>query len=377
MNLPGSPRIALVHDWLTVPGGAEEVLREIHDLFPGDVFCSQFDAKRFPWLDGARVTPTALQGLPGSLTRHAIYAPLMPAAYRQFDLRNYDLILTDSHSFAHQAVPARGALHIVYYHTPARSLWVPEIDDRASRTPIHKAIAARLKKLDLEASKHPDVLISNSQTTADRIKRFYGRDVSHVIYPPVNTAPWQSITPRGGDALITWGRLVPYKRVDLAIAAAMASETLLHVVGDGPQRPALEALASNSPWIRFHGRLSDDALHNLLGECRAAVFPGYEDFGIVPVEAMAAGIPVIAFDAGGAAETVPEGLGIRFAEQTADSLVDAIRRLDSLEVTSQALRNHASRFDRSVFRKQYSEAIAHAWAAHLETRNIESAPPAA
>src|SRR5579859_4588808 len=177
--------VALVHDWLTVPAGSEAVFEQMCKLFPGPVYASQIDASRNEFLEGLELHPSFVQRLPWALKKHYLYAPILPSVYAGMDLSRYDLILSDSHSFAHGVRRKEGALHINYYHTPARSLWVPEIDDRASRTFLHRFLAQRLRKLDLEASKRPDVIFANSQTTADRVLKFYGRKVSRVIYPPV------------------------------------------------------------------------------------------------------------------------------------------------------------------------------------------------
>src|SRR5688572_19390957 len=158
-------KVALVHDWLTVPAGSEEVFAQMVDMFPGTVFTSQWDRSRVKFIEHLEVRTSYVQRLPWALRRHYLYAPLLPGVYRGFDLRAFDLVLSSSHSFAHGVRKAPGALHINYYHTPARSLWVPEIDSRASRTFLHRLIASRLRKLDLEASKRPDVLLANSRTT--------------------------------------------------------------------------------------------------------------------------------------------------------------------------------------------------------------------
>lgn len=369
MPLRGDPKIALVHDWLTVPGGAEEVLREIYDLFPGTIFCTQFDKQRFPYLESADVRTTWLQHLPGSLKKHYAYAPLMPLAMSRLDLSGFDLVLSDSHSFAHFAHKQRDALHICYYHTPARSLWVPEIDGRASSSLSRRLLAKPLKRADLKASRNPDVCLANSKTTAERIRKFYGREVQHVVYPPVDTLKWAEVRRAGSTGgLICWGRLVPYKRIDLAIEAAKLADEKLHIVGDGPDRADLERSVAGDNRIRFHGRLPDADLAELLSSCRAAVFPGYEDFGIVPVEAMSAGVPVIAYGAGGVSESVTKELGTLFGQQTPESLADAIVASRELQPSPENLREQASKFDRKVFREQYSNAVSAAWEAHLDKR---------
>ncbi len=363
-------KIALVHDWLTVPGGAEDVFREMVDLYPGTVFTSQFDASRIRFLEGLDVRTSYVQRLPWALKRHYIYAPLLAGVYSRFDLREFDVVLSDSHSFAHGVRKRPDALHICYYHTPARSLWVPEIDRRASGGLVKPLIARRLRVLDLAASKRPDVLLANSRTTAARIEKFYGREVREVIYPPVRTDKFLGI-PRLGDeeGLLYWGRLIPYKRIDLAIAAAKRLGCRLNIVGSGPLEGQLRAQAEGAPNIVFHGRLTDEKLHQLMSLSKAFVFPGYEDFGIVVVEALAAGLPVVAYGQGGATESVLPGFGVLFEHQTVDDLVSAIRRLDDLDFDEARARAHARTFDREVFRDRYRSVVDECIATHFGAPN--------
>ncbi|MEZ0325786.1 MAG: glycosyltransferase [Fimbriimonas sp.] len=361
--------VALVHDWLTVPAGSEDVFKEVCNLYPGDVFTSQWDKERVTFIEHLPVHTSYVQDLPLALTKHYLYAPLLPSVYRSFPTDEFDLILSDSHSFAH-AVPKRpGGLHINYYHTPARSLWMPEIDDRATSgklAVLKRAVARQLKKLDLEASRNPDVIFANSNTTADRIERFYGRKVNAVIYPPVDTAKWSDVKRQSEDlGFLVFGRLIGYKRVDLAIEACKQSGDWLQIVGSGPLENELKAQAEGYDNIVFHGRLPDAELKDLMAQCRALLFPGYEDFGIVPVEAMAAGLPVIAYAAGGASETVLPECGALFREQTVDALLAAMDDLDTSKCEPAALSRHASAYDRTVFRKRYQRFVDEAIEQHF------------
>jgi glycosyltransferase involved in cell wall biosynthesis len=362
---PQDLKFALVHDWLTAPGGSEDVFREICRLFPGVVFTSQYDPARIRFLEGMEVRKSFVQRMPLALKKHYIYAPLLPRVYRGFDLSQFDVVLSDSHSFAHGVRKRPDALHINYYHTPARSLWVPEIDGRATGF-LRSRIARRLKPLDLESSKNPDLILANSQTTAQRIREFYGREVLKVIYPPVETTKFADV-PRVSDeeGFLLWGRLIPYKRIDLAIAAARRIGFRLNIVGSGPRETDLRRLAAGAPNVHFHGRVSDEALKELMSRSRAVLFPGYEDFGIVPVEAMAAGLPVVAYGAGGAGETVTESFGALFREQTVESLCDAIESLDGRTFDSAALRGHAAQFDADVFRREYRATVESAIESHF------------
>jgi glycosyltransferase involved in cell wall biosynthesis len=362
---PEDLKVALVHDWLTVPAGSEAVFEQMCSLFPGAVYSSQIDVPKNKFLQGMELHPSIIQRLPWALTKHYLYAPFLPGVYHGMDMSAYDLVLSDSHSFAHGVVRRPDALHINYYHTPARALWVPEIDKRASKTFLHKWIANRLRKLDLEASKRPDVIYANSKTTAERIWKFYKRKVDRVIFPPVNTERWLPIEHAGDDqGLLFWGRLIDYKRVDIAIEAVRASGQTLNIVGSGPLEAELKAMAIGMPNVHFWGRLSDEQLADLIAHSKALVFPGYEDFGIVPVEAMAAGLPVVAFGAGGVTESVTSDYGVLFADQTAESMAEAIKSLDKKTFDSAALKNHARSFDVSRFRREYKEAVLQAIEEH-------------
>lgn len=360
-------KVALVHEWLTVPAGSEEVFAEMCHLFPGTVFGSIIDTDRCKFLQGMDVRPSFLQNWPMAKQRHHLYTPFMPAAYRKMDVSGFDLVLSSSHSFAHGARKAPGALHICYYHTPARWLWVPEIDDRASKTPIHRMLANYLRPLDLAASKQPDFLLANSETIAARLKKFYGRDTYRVIHPPVRTGLWKDVQRKSEDlGFLYWGRLIDYKRVDLLIEAVRKTGDRLQIVGSGPIEDQLKGQAAGMSNVTFHGRLSDEHLKQVMSQCRAVLFAAYEDFGIVPVEAMAAGLPVVAYAEGGAAETVLPSFGVHFREQTADSLVEAIGALRGRSFDPDALKAHAAQFDVSVFRQQYRETVEELYARHTD-----------
>ncbi len=365
----GKRKFALVHDYMAVFGGAEGTLKEICGLFEGPLFTAQYNPDKFPWLKGREVVTSWVQKMPMALTRHYIYAPIMPWVYRAFNLRPYDVILTDSHSFAHQVRKRPGALHVCYYYTPARSLWAPEIDNRALGGrfgALRKVLAKKLKALDLEASKGPDVLMAISHTIGERVEMAYGRKVDHVIYPPVETQKWSDVQPVDSDqGFLMWGRLIAYKKYDLAIEACKITGHKLQIVGSGPFEPELRKLAEGMPNVTFHGRLSDADLKSLMSHCKGVLFPCYEDFGIVPVEGMAAGLPVVAYGVGGAGETVTPDCGVLFDEQTPECLAEAMRKLDSRTFDSAVLKANAARFDVEIFRQQYKEAVESAMAKHF------------
>ncbi len=357
------PKIALVHDWMAVSGGGETaVLKPVSEIYPNaPLFTSIYNPERYPWLKGRDVRTSYADRLPLSKTKHYVWATLMPSIYGHFDTREFDVLLSDSHSFAHYIPKKPGALHICYYLTPARSLWAPEIDPRARDGRLaflKKALAKRMKVWDLEASKNPDVVMAISHTTADRIKMAYGRDVDHVIYPAVDTEAWGDVARTGDDGgFLMWGRLIAYKRFDLAIQATKLTGDTLHIVGDGPYREELERLAAGQGHVHFHGRLPDEELRKIMSRVQGVLFPCYEDFGVVPVEAMAAGIPVVAYRVGGAAETVKEAYGAIFDELTPESLADGIRALKAKTYDPGALKEHASQFSVARFKREYKAAI--------------------
>lgn len=353
---------ALVHDWLTVPGGSEDVFREICAMAPkGVVYTSQWDPNRVLFIAGHQVRTSFVQRMPLSRSHHQLYAPILGDVYRRMDLTAYDLVLCDSHSFAHGVKVRPDATFVCYYHTPARALWTPEIDGRATAGRarwLRSMIVKRLKRLDLVAAAKPTVLMANSQTTAERLRKFYGREVDAVVYPPVHTENWTDVERVSDDeGLIFWGRLIPYKRVDLTIEAARITGERLHIVGKGPSEAALKEQARGMANVMFHGRLPDEELKRLMARCRAVLFPCYEDFGIVPVEAMAAGLPVVAYGIGGASETVLPEYGVQFHEQTPQALADAIVASRTIAFDFEHLREHARTFDVVRFRERYREVV--------------------
>lgn len=350
-------RFALVHDWMAVYGGAEELFRHITEMVDGPIVTTQFNADAYPFLKGREVRVSWIDRLPFAYSRHYLYAPVAPDAFRAFDLGGFDVVLVDSHTFAHNVRKPPGAVMLCYYHTPARSLWLPEIDRRMSGF-VQRLIVSRLKRLDLEASKGPDIVLANSQTTAERIRRFYGREVDEVVYPPVETEKWSDVERVSDDeGLLMWGRLIPYKRVDLAIEAARRTGMRLNIVGSGPLRATLEAQAAGASNVVFHGRLPDEELKKLMGRSLATVFPPYEDFGIVPVESLAAGLPVLAFGQGGVTETVTDDCGVLVDEQTPESFAEGIRTLSGRSFDPATLRARAARFDAHVFRERYAAHV--------------------
>lgn len=353
-------KVALVHDWLNQIGGAEDVLEQLVGLFPGaPVYTSMYWPEGMPapyrkW----DIRVSFMDRLPGVYRHHQPYLPLYPVAFERFDFSAYDLILSNKSGFCHGIHPGE-AVHVCYCLTPTRYVW--GFDDYAAREGLNPAARAAIQPLrrwlerwDRAAADRVHHFAAISTEVQKRIKRFYGRD-SVVIYPPVDTLRFRNDRPPG-DYYLSFGRLIPYKRVDLAVKAMTRLGRPLRVGGDGRDRPRLERLAGTS--IQFLGRVPDPDLPDVVAGCRAFVFPGLEDFGITPVQAMAAGRPVIAFAGGGARDTVIDGVtGVLFHEPTVDSLVAAVERFETLRFDPQVIRRHAERFDTSVFRQRLTEFV--------------------
>ncbi len=354
--------LALVHDWLNQMGGAEDVLEALVGLFPGaPIYTSIYWRERMPanyrqW----PVRVSFMDRLPGIHRHHQPYLPLYPLAFERFDLAGFDLLLSNKSGFCHGVRPAPGAVHICYCLTPTRYVW--SFESYAEREGLGPAARALLRPLlgwlrrwDLAAAQRVDHFIAISSEVQRRILRFYGRE-STIIYPPVATRRFAPAAEDGGYFL-SLGRLIPYKRVDLAVQACSALGLPLVVGGDGRDRARLERLAG--PTVKFVGRVPEADLPRLMAGCRAFIFPGLEDFGIAPVQALAAGRPVIAFAGGGALDTVTDGAnGVLFAEPTVEALVAALERFGRLRFDPPAVRRTAERFDERVFAEQLRAFVA-------------------
>ena len=356
---------AIVHDYFVQDGGAEKVVVELARLLPSArVFTTFFDAQRFgDRIDPARVHAWRLSGRFDERRFRALL-PLYPAYFSALDLRGYDLVVSSSSAFAKAIRTSRRHLHVAYIHAPMRFAWqFREYEEASSlRRPARLAgslLSGPLRTWDRRTARQPDMLVANSRTVRDRIRRWWGRD-AEVIYPPVDV---DEMPLAGGDDgyLLIAARLLSYRRVDLAVDAANATGRRLIVVGDGPERRALERRAG--PSVTFEGFVPRARLIELFARCTAYLVPGEEDFGIAAVEAMACGKPVVALNRGGTAETVVDGVsGVLFDEQSADGLCMALERLDGLDLDPLAIRANAERFDRSAFRAAFGELLVRAGA---------------
>jgi glycosyltransferase involved in cell wall biosynthesis len=362
-GIPEGLKIAIVHDFLNQRGGAERVVAVIHEMFPeAPIFTSIVDWDAlWPELVSADIRPSWMQKLPALRKHFKKYLPFYPRAIESFDLREYDLIISSSSAFAKGAIKGRNALHICYCYTPMRYVWdyknyVEKEDINIILRGILPFFLAGLKKWDLKTSFWPDHYIAISSIVKFRIKKIYGID-AEVIFPPVDVRKYKIGTHADNFYLIV-SRLNPYKRIDLAVEAFNIMGLPLKIIGSGPFLEALKRMAR--PNISFLGRLDDREVADYYAACKALIFPGIEDFGIVPLEANAAGRPVIAFQGGGALDTVVEGLnGLFFRQGTAESLMEAVKSFENGKYDFKPLRirEHALRFDRENFKAKMGKYV--------------------
>jgi len=359
-----SRRAAIVHEWLTIPGGSEKVVLAILDLLPeAEIYTSVYD--RAPWpaaITGRPVHTSFLQRVPGATRHYPKLLPLMNAAFESFDLTGHDVVVSSSHSCAKNVITGPGTLHVCYCHTPMRHAWEPRFlageDLGLPARLAASALGGRLRRQDLAGAARPDVFVANSSHVAARIAKYYRRDAL-VIHPPVDVARGLA-TPRAPeDYYLVFGRLVPYKRADLAVAACGRLGRRVKVVGDGRAAEAVRAAAG--PQAEFLGAIGDDELTRVMAGARALIFAGEEDFGIVPVEAQAAGVPVIAYGTGGVRDSVVDGeTGVFFAEQTVESCAAGILAFEDLEASfdERAIRANAERFAPHRFAEAFRGLLA-------------------
>ena len=354
-------KIALVHDYFIQMGGAEKVAEEMHKLFPAAPMFTTVDTRaEVPAeLRNARVHTSFMQNLPGIKKNFRHFFPIYPLAVESLNLKEYDLILSSTSGYAKGVRKRRGAVHICYCHTPMRWAW--RYDDYAAREQfggvkrlILPPVLAGLRRWDLRAAEQPDFYIVNSRNVARRVKEIYGRD-SVVIPPPIDVERFLPDEP-DEDFYLILSRLISYKKLDLAIEACKKLNRRLIVIGEGPDRKRLEQIAGKQ--TEFLGRQPDEIVTRYASRCRALLFPGEEDFGMVPLEINASGRPVIAYGAGGATETVVEGeTGIFFNEQTVESLALAIEEFESRLWNRRLMRRHAEKFDTPVFAERMRDFL--------------------
>jgi len=355
-------RVALVHDYLNQYGGAERVLEALCEIWPeAPIFTLIYDKQRTGLaFEGRKIKTSFLQKIPFVRAHHRPFLMLMPLGVEKFDLSKYDLVISDSASFAKGVIVRPKTRHICYCHTPTRYVWddshkyIREFSYPGFIKNLVPPFLSYLRLWDEAASARPDLYLANSNFVAQRIKKYYDRS-STVIYPPVKTSNF-FVSNKIDDYFLLVSRFLPYKKIDLAIEAFNRLGWPLKIIGDGPEGNQLRKIAKAN--IEFIGLVPEKKLRDYYVRCRALIFPQEEDFGIVAVEAMAAGRPVIAYEAGGALEIIKEGeTGIFFKEQTVDSLVAALRSFKIEKFFPQRIREQASRFDKEVFKKKIKEFV--------------------
>lgn len=357
------PKIAIVHDWLTNMGGAENVVLALHEAFPeAPIYTSTYEPSKmsqdFQKLD---IRTTWLQRFPRKLRAlHKFFPMLRVRAFRDLDLSDYDIIISSSSAESKQVKKTRpGQVHICYCHTPIRYYWSHYQEYKADpgfgrlnwliRLAMPLTIPS-MRRADYKAAQSVDVFVANSNETKQRIKKYYDRNAT-VVHPPVDTKRFSPKKDRG-DYYVALGRQVPYKRIDLAVAAAAKLDVPLKVFGNGSEHTKIVRMAG--PETEFFtdrfGNASDEAVTDALNQAKGYIFPAEEDFGIVQVEALAAGAPVIAYGKGGTLDIVQDGeTGILFHEQTVDAVASAIQRAEKTTFRPALLAMRAKRFDKTLF----------------------------
>jgi glycosyltransferase involved in cell wall biosynthesis len=367
--MSGPGRIALAHDWIVRMRGGEKCLEILCELYPdAEIFTLVHRAGSVTEaIERHRVRTSALQHLRWAREHHQHFLPLYPLAMRTLRPFGIDCLVSISTAVAKAVATPEETLHVCYCNTPMRYVW-DQFDDYFgpgnASLPVRAAmrlLRRPLQKWDLRTARFPHHYIGNSRNVSERIRRIYARE-SEIIYPPVETGRF-SLSERDDGFFLVVSALVPYKRVDLAVRAATVLGERLVVVGEGGEMERLREISG--PTVEFTGWRSDDEIRDHYSACRALLFPGEEDFGIVPVEAIATGKPVVAYARGGALETVLEGpsvkTGVLFQEQTVESLIRAMREVREREFDRKKMREFALTFDSSVYRRKMREFITARW----------------
>jgi glycosyltransferase involved in cell wall biosynthesis len=366
-------RVALVHDYLNQYGGAERVLEAFCEIWPdAPIFTLIYDKERTGQaFDSRRITTSFLQKIPFVRSHHRPFLMLMPLAIESFDLSKYDLVVSDSASFAKGVITRPNTFHVCYCHTPTRYAWddshkyIREFGYPSFVTSIIPVFMNYLRVWDQAAADRPDKFLANSEFVASRIQKYYQKKAV-VIHPPVNARLFYVSAEIDRFFLIV-ARFLSYKRLDIAIEAFNRLGLPLKIVGDGPDAAKLRRLAG--PNIEFLGLVSDARLRELYAKCQAFIFPQEEDFGITAVEAMASGRPVIAYQAGGALETIQEGVtGLFFKDQTADSLIETLRNFKLGWFEPEKIRNYALQFDKEIFKQKIKDFVQKSWEEYISIK---------
>ena len=372
-------KIAIVHDWLTGMRGGEKCLEVFCELFPGATVFTLVHNKGSvsSVIENMDVRTSFLQKMPGVENKYRTFLPLFPSAIESFDLSSYDLVLTSSHCVAKGAKSASDALNICYCYTPVRYAWKFFDEYFGKEKPLKKwmisQVIKRLRAWDMKTNERIDYFIAISDNIRNRIRGYYSREAD-VIYPPVDVdLHGNESIPGKEDYYLVVSALEPYKKVDIAIEAFNSSGKPLIVIGKGTEEEKLKSISKEN--IKFYGWIDDSDLIKFYSGSKALIFPGEEDFGIVPVEAQAYGKPVIAYGAGGALETIiplerENPTGVFFDEQNADSLNKAIENFEERRdsFSSESIKNNAHRFNRNRFKEEMKNYIEKKWELHQKDK---------
>ena len=357
-------KTAIIQEWLVSVGGSDKVVKAISEVFPeADIYALVADKKTCDELgfDYSKIRTSFIRKLPFGRTKHRIYLPLMPYAVEQFDLRGYDVVISSSHAVAKGVLTNADQLHVCYCHSPVRYAWdlyhdyIRDAGLKGVKGFLAKYILHRLRRWDMLSSFRVDHFISNSDYVARRIKKIYGRDAT-TIHPNIDVRAFEACAEKD-DYYFTSSRLVGYKKIDLIVEAFnRMPDKKLFVGGDGPDFKKIASVAGDN--VSVLGHLPFDELKAKMQRARAFVFAADEDFGMIPVEAQACGTPVIAFGKGGSLETVKNGVtGLFFYEQTAASIIDAVRRFETLSFDCTEIRRHAEGFSEERFKREIRDFI--------------------
>ncbi len=356
-------RVALACDWLTGIGGAERVLLELHHLYPeAPIYTSQYDPKGIDWFKNADVRTGWLQHIPSSLKK---FLPILRAIYfSQLNLNNYDLVISASGAEAKGIKTSKNTTHISYIHSPTHYYWSRYDEyikdpgfgafDWLARIGL-KIFVGPMRNWDKKAAQRPDYLIANSTHTKAMIKKYYDRD-STVIFPPVDIERFKNDNTQKREGLVIAGRQTPYKKVDLAVEVCTKLNIPLTVIGNGPDNKKIKAMAGKN--ITFVNQLNDKEIIKYFSNSKGFIFPGLDDFGIVAVEALSAGTPVIAYKAGGALDYIEENKnGIFFNEQTVKSLSETLNKFSNMQFDNDKVRTSAQNYGSKNFKDSISNFI--------------------
>jgi len=359
-------KIALVHELLTMRGGAERMLKTVADMFPeAPIYTLLYDEKKLgDWFPRERIRFSRLQVWSPISKNHHLYLKKFPKAVEAWDFSPFDLVISFSSACAHGIKVLAPTKHLSYIHTPARYLWdrtfdVQETSSKGALGAMKRWYLARtfhtLRQWDAEVGDRGDLLLAASKAVRRRIELYWRRE-SQILYPPVDVDAFPLNRDSREDFYIIVSTLVPYKRIDLAIAACNALKKKLIIIGDGPQRKILKRMGGET--IQFHGYQQRAVVIDMLRRAKGFIFPGDEDFGIAPLESMACGTPVVAFGAGGALETVIDGkTGVFFTEPTAASLIDTLKRFEEMSFDPTTCRTQAELFSQKLFEENLKRII--------------------